>query len=132
MLRKSIEVDPIQKKSIASLPFIRNPEVTLAPNKLKTKKTYMQQVKKLSKSKEDKEAVLKSEKKLQDLGYVEWVKNLSPDQQQRLRDSPIQNFIARRVVFKSSSISTPCRPVFDASQPTDSGYSLNDISALYF
>ena len=128
LIKRSIEVNPEEQKSTASLPFIRDPKV-LAPNINKTKRTYMQQVRKLSKSPEDKEAVLKAERKLQDLGYVEWVKNLTKEQQQTLHESPFQNYIAWRVVFKSSSVTTPCRPVFDASQPTDSGYSFNDILA---
>ena len=31
------------------------------------------------------------------------------------------------VVWKENSLTTPCRLVFDASQPTNSGFSLNDI-----
>ena len=44
-----------------------------------------------------------------------------------LKKSPNQNFIPWRVVWKDNSISTPCRIVFDASQPTSSGFSLNDV-----
>ena len=46
-----------------------------------------------------------------------------------LRRSEIQNFIPWRPVWNGNSISTPCRPVFDASQPTAYGWSLNDILA---
>ena len=46
-----------------------------------------------------------------------------------LQNNKIQNFIPWRAVWKESSISTPCRVVFDASQATSSGFSLNDILA---
>ena len=44
-----------------------------------------------------------------------------------LAKNPVQDFIPWRAVWNSNSISTPCRLVFDASQPTVSGTSLNDI-----
>ena len=46
-----------------------------------------------------------------------------------LAKNPIQNFIPWRAVWNGNSISTPRRLVFDASQPTASGTSLNDILA---
>ena len=128
LVKKSIHVDPVQRVCTASLPFIHDPLLTLAPNKHKAMKVYKQQVKKLSKNPKDKAAVLEAEHKLQKLGYVEYVRNLTQDQQERLKNHHIQNFIAWRTVWKLS-LTTPCRPVFDASQPTDSGYSLNDILA---
>ena len=46
-----------------------------------------------------------------------------------LRRSEIQNFIPWRAMWNGNSISTPRRLVFDASQSTVSGWSLNDILA---
>ena len=46
-----------------------------------------------------------------------------------LTKNPIQNFIPWRAVWNGNSISTPCRLVFDTSQPTASGTSLSDILA---
>ena len=40
----------------------------------------------------------------------------------------MQNFLWR-IVWKVSSVTTPCRLVFDASQATEGGYSLNDTLA---
>ena len=40
-----------------------------------------------------------------------------------------QYFIPWKAVWNGNSISTPCRLVFDASQPTSIGLSLNDIVA---
>ena len=67
--------------------------------------------------------IIKSENKLQELGFV----NLSPEMQHKLNHQH-QHYIAWRAVWKKS-VSTPCRIVFDASRPTSSGFSLNDILA---
>ena len=61
--------------------------------------------------------------------HVGFVKNLSPAQQEMLRTNPIQNFIPWRAVWNGNSVSTLCRLVFDVSQPTSSGTSLNDLLA---
>ena len=86
-------------------------------------------MKKLNQNPHDKEDVIKSETKLQSLGHVEFVRNLTPEQQEMLTKNPVQNFIPWRAVWNSNSISTPCRLVFDASQPTASGTSPKDILA---
>ena len=108
---------------------MHNPAIKLHPNKDKALKVFNQQLKKLSKNQKDKEDVIRSKRKLQDLGHVDYVKNLSCELQEMLRNNKIQNFIPWRAVWKESSISTPCRVVFDASQAKSSGFSLNDILA---
>ena len=92
-------------------------------------KVYNQQIKKLNQNTDDKKYVIESEEKLQQLGYVDYVRNLKPEQQEMLRRSEIQNFIPWRAMWNGNSISTPRRLVFDASQSTVSGWSLNDILA---
>ena len=128
LIEDSVHVDTENCISSASLPLLADPKEKLVPNRSKALKTYNQQIKSLAKNPEDKKAVIDAEAKLQKLGFVQWVKDLPEDDQQMLRESPIQNFIPWRHVFKESA-STPCRPVFDASQPTASGVSLNDIVA---
>ena len=86
-------------------------------------------INKLNKNPKDKADVIESEVRLQSLGYVEYVKNLSTKQQEMLRTNKIQNYIPWRAVWNGNSVSTPCRVVYDASQPTPSGISLNDILA---
>ena len=88
---------------------------------------YNQQLKKLNDYPSGERRVIKSKKKLQDLGHAEFVSN-SPDYLQKvLKNSPIQSFIPWQVVWKDISITTHCRLVFDASKITDTGYRLNDI-----
>ena len=113
-----MKVDIDNQRTTALLPLMSNPAVKLAPNKNKALQIYNQQVKKLSQNPQDKKDVIESEAKLQQLGHVDFVKNLTPDQQEILRNNPIQNFIPWRGVWNGNSVSTPCCVVFDASQPT--------------
>ncbi|XP_066920588.1 uncharacterized protein [Clytia hemisphaerica] len=121
------EVNVYECITTATLPLLQNPETALAPNRNIALCVYNQQVKRLAKNQQDKDDIIESESKLQSLGYVEYVKNLPIDQQRMLQSNPVQNFIPWRAVWKPSSISTPCRVVYDASMPTESGKSLNDI-----
>ena len=129
MINKSVNVDFQTRTTTACLPFMQDPQIKLAPNKNVALKVYQQQLRKLNKNLKDKDDVIKSEGKLQALGHVDYLRNLTVHQQQMLQNHSIQNFIPWRTVWKSSSLTTPCRLVFDASQATPSGYSLNDLLA---
>ena len=131
IINASVTIDLSKSITTARLPFISNPIARLAPNKATALKVYEKQVKKLNNplNVKDKADVLQSEAKLQRLGFVDYVRNLSEESKLKLRENQIQNYIAWRVVWKSSSVSTPCRVVFDASMQTPSGCSLNDILA---
>ena len=126
-INKSVVVDVKKGKTEAKLPLLDDPAGKLAHNKDKAVAVYRSQIKKLSRCEVDKADVIKSEGKLQALGHVEYTKNLTNDQKKNLKENPIQNFIPWRSVWNSNSISTPCRIVFDASQATSSGVSLNDL-----
>eukprot|EP00794_Sanderia_malayensis_P006911 gene6911-biopygen5645 len=128
-INRSVKVNINERSSVATLPLMQNPTTHLAPNRHIALKVYNQQLKRLASYPEDKEDILKSEKKLQNLGYVEYVKNLPNHIQAELEHNKIKNFIPWRAVWKENSISTPCRVVFDASMKTDTGYSLNDLLA---
>lgn len=131
IINSSITVDLESKTATALLPFIADPEARLVNNKDKAMKTYQQQVRKLNhpNNQKDKQDVLESEAKLQQLGYVEYVCNLPKEDQDQLQTCKMHYYIPWRAVWKSNSFSTPCRIVFDASQPTASGFSLNDVLA---
>ena len=70
--------------------------------------------------------MLEAERKLQNLGFVDWLENLSKDDQNLILNGTVQYYIPWRVVW-SNSVSTPVRPVFDASMRPPGGCSLNDI-----
>ena len=86
-------------------------------------------MKSLEGKEELKNAIIASEAKLQNRGKVEWVSNLSPEQQKMLKDHPVQNFVPWLVQQNENSISTPVRLVFHGSDKTSTGYALNDIMA---
>ena len=127
LINKSVHVDIKNRRTTATLPFIHDPVLKLSPNKNQALKVYYQQLKKLDSNIKDKEAIIQSEKKLHDLGYVGFVKDLPSDMQTILSNHSVQNYIPWRIVWKETSLSTPCRLVFDGSQITKSGYSLNDM-----
>ena len=93
-INKSVNVDIKKGITTARLPFMHNPSLKLAPNKERALAVYKSQVKKLSNNKHVKDDVIKSEGKLQQMGYVDYVLNLPSDHQQQLRDNPIQNFLS--------------------------------------
>ena len=131
LINSSVSINTETHTTTASLPFIANPLQRLANNKDRALKTYHQQLKKLNKPEnaQDKLDILDSEMKLQQLGFVEYLKNLPPENQTSLMNHQIQHYIPWRAVWKTNSVSTPCRIVYDASQSTSSGYSLNDLLA---
>ena len=84
---------------------------------------------KLGNCHEDKNEVIKSGKRLQELGFVEFYKRLTDEQKLIISGSSIKHFIPWRAVWNGNSVSTPCRLVFDASQKTNNEYSLNSLLA---
>ena len=101
----------------------------LAPNKDKALAVYKTQVKKLSKDEYAKNEMIKSEAKLQQLGFVDFLSNLTPEQQERIQNAPLQIFLPWRPAYNANSVTTEWRLVFDGSQPTATSYSLNDCLA---
>ncbi|XP_066918685.1 uncharacterized protein [Clytia hemisphaerica] len=130
LIKKSITINTESKVVTAKLPFIHEPSIKLSSNEDKALKIYYQQLRKLNKAENltDKQDIILSEKKMQDLGYVDYVENLPESVQQSLSNQ-LHHFIPWRAVWKPNSVSTPCRVVFDASSPTPTGNSLNDILA---
>ena len=101
----------------------------LSNNKDIALKIHNQQLRKLNKNLQDKADVITSENKLQRLGHVNHVQNLSQEQQRMLSETNMKYYIPWRAVWKQNSISTRCRVVFDASRITNTGYSLDDVIA---
>ena len=120
MINKSVQVNLEENYTKALLPFLSDPVKKLAPNKHVAEKVYKGVTKILKNNPKDKADVIKAEKKLQDLGFVDFIENLTTEEQQVIFSSPILHFLPWRVVWNTNSLSTPCRPVFDASMPTSS------------
>ena len=127
MIDKSITVNLEKCETIAKLPFIKNPIHRLSTNENIAMKVYKSQIKKLENCLLEKNEVIKSELKLQTLGYVEFVDKLPDEEKQNIVNSSIKYFIPWRVAWNPNSVSTFCRLVFDASMKSTNRYSLNDL-----
>ena len=127
LINKSVKVDIKKCKTVARLPLLHDPTIKLAPNKNQAMAIYRRELRQLNRNPSDKEAAIKAEKKLQTKGHVDYVRNLSADIQESLKNNPIQNFIPWHVVFNSNSLTTAARIVYNYSHPTPSGYSMNDL-----
>ena len=127
---RSVDVMVDKGESIARLPFVTEPDSKLDPHEIEAValKVFRGQTKLLSTRPEDRQAVIESERKLQDLGFVDYVDNLMSEEKTVIFEN-LRYFIPWRAVYNENSKSTPCRLVFDASQATKGGCSLNSLLA---
>ena len=129
VLEKCVTVDPETNSTVAKLPFMHDPKKRLRTNEDVALKVYRSQVKKLGKSEVDKQQVLEAERKLHNLGFVDFFDNLPEEDKETILSSEVKYFLPWRPVYNPHSVSTSCRLVFDASQPVPGACSLNDILA---
>ena len=131
VINNSVHVIPEEKRIVCKLPFLCDPVSKLpSSNKTEARKIYDGQLKQLGKrDPEDKQDGILSERTLQDLGYVDYLDNLTPEQQKKILSSKVKYFIPWRLVWNPNSNTTKCRLVYDASHPTSTGFSLNSLLA---
>ena len=121
MIDSSVSVDFENKQTVAVLPFVADPERKLESNEHNSNRIYSQQVRKLSKLPLVRQAVLESEKKLQEAGHVDWIHNLTAGEIELLKGQASRYFMPWRFVHNENSTTTPTRLVFDASSVSMSG-----------
>ena len=129
IIDRCVSVDVEKGVSVAKLPFVVNPDTRLKPNDRLARKVYDSQVRVLSKKPKDRESAIQFEGKLQELGFVDYLHNLSAEQQAMILDAPTHYLIPWFPVWNEGSVSTPCRLVFDATRATSEGCSLNSLLA---
>ena len=130
LIESSVEFFPEQKRLVSKLPFIDEPKENLFSNKYLAQKVLDSQMKKISSSEDMKLDVLASFEKLASRNYLIPVSKLDEESRNLVTsEHDAGYFIPWRTVYKQSSISTPCRLVFDASARTPGGKSLNEILA---
>ena len=126
----SVTYNPEKRKLVATLPFTAPPGENLKPNRYTAEKILDSQVRNLAKDIQARADVIASHEKLRSRGYVLPLSELTPEEQALVLDTSDSGYIIPwRAVWNSSSISTPCRMVFDASSKTPGGESLNNILA---
>ena len=130
LIDQSVTFDPSTGSLTAKLPFIADPASSLRPNRYTAEKILASQIKQLSKDEQAKQDVLAAHEKLRSRGYVVPLADLSTEEQNLVTSNHDSGYIIPwRSVWKQSSLSTPCRLVFDASSKTPGGESLNNILA---
>ena len=132
LIRDSVRLD-FDKKSIeCTLPIRGKEEEFLTTNKHLATKVLKGVCKKYGSDEKVKKVILAAFQKLFDKGYAKFMDELTEDEKKEFLNKDPQYFIPWRVVF-ADSISTPCRPVLDASSRTDKrpdgsgGRCLNDL-----
>ena len=126
LIEKCVTLDKDNKRVVAKLPFIQDPDLKLADNYYIAKKILQNQIRIANKSPDGVSQVVASHNKLVDNGFTAAVEDLPPSLQEKVKKEGY--YIPWRTV-SSSSLSTPVRMVFDASSRTSTGHSLNDILA---
>ena len=112
-----MELDLVNKMVRVSLP-LRGPEKDfLVTNKETAEQVLTQQCRKYSGDGETKETIMKAFKKMFDPGFLLFVDELDDETKKQFINKEVQYFIPWRIQFKES-VSTPARPVFDASTRT--------------
>ena len=130
LLESSVKLIPEKRRLEATLPFIEDPQLTLKPNRGVAEKILESQMKLFAKHPEMRIDTLKSHEKLVKKGHAIPVNDLSPEEREGMESTPGLGYVIPwRTVYKTDSLSTPCRMVFDASARTSSGHSLNSVLA---
>ena len=116
-IKDSVKINWKDKKITCKLPLRGKEEDFLTGNRDIALKVLNQQCLKYHKDEETKNIVVKAFTKLFENGYASRFSELPQATKDKISNKLIQNYIPWRVVFKNS-LSTPCRPVMDASSKT--------------
>ena len=132
MIWDSVEIDKPNKRIICHLPLRGEEEEFLSSNRDIALKILDKQCLKYSKDEETKKVITKAFDKLIKNKQMALWSDLTDEQRKIIEAKKIQHYIPWRAVFKQS-LSTPARPVFDASTKTklrddkSGGRCLNDL-----
>ena len=134
-ISESVKLDLENKRIICSLPLRGAEEEFLSTNRAQAEKVLKQQCAKYFKDEQTKPIIIKAFRKLFDNNHAKLLRDLPMELVENILSKKVNYFIPWRCVFKDS-ISTPIRPVLDASSnsPFNSdgsgGRSLNDAVIL--
>ena len=131
LIDQAVTFDHERKLLFSSLPFIQNPDEFLTPNRHVAESILWSQLRITSKDENIKNDIIGAHEKLRSRGYVQKLSEMSPEIQRLIDiDGPLTKYwIPWRMQWKSSSVSSPARMVFDASSATPNGKSLNCLLA---
>ena len=129
LIKQSVSIDKVKGRAVAELPFLTPPAGKLKNNTRIAERRLESVCKKYAKDEKVKEMINASFMKLFDNDHMVLMKNLPMKMQHKLLSADPSYTIPWDVAFKEGSLSTPARPVFDASSKTPGGESLKDILA---
>ena len=126
LIRKSVTVK--DGFAVAKLPFTVPPESSLKSNRHIALKMLDRVLNKYCSSQEQRSVVWKAWQKMIDKGHLLFLDQLEAKDRDMLEKAKVSYYIPWNLAFKES-VSTPIRPVFNASSTTATGLSLNDCLA---
>jgi len=130
LIESSVTYDPKTEKLTAKLPFVKNPDDFLFNNFNRALRILDGQIKKVSNNEQSRMDVMKAHDKLYSKGFTTELAHLEKGEIAKIEENKEGGyFIPWRVVYNSSSLSTPVRMVFDASSVTPNGDCLNNCLA---
>ena len=132
LIDQSVALDLENKQITCSLPTRGDESQFLTSNYGQAKKILEQQIRQYSDQQETKELIMKAFNKLFDNGHAAFLEDIPADVLAQFASKEVQYYIPWRIAF-SDSVTTPARPVLDASSRTrrrpdgSGGKSLNDL-----
>ncbi len=130
LIERCVTVDIEECKTSHLLPFVVNPDTRIdqkAQERMAIK-VYNGVIKSLNNEPLDKAAVIKSEQKLHDLGFVDYVDNLPVDIQKEIAEN-VKYIIPWRINYNSNSVTTPVRVIFDGRACPKGSVNINNMLA---
>ena len=128
LIKESVTIDEEEGVAIAQLPFIIPPEENLQDNRSIALGMLNGVLKKYCKDMKMRGNIAGAWEKMINKGHLVYFKDLSQEHQQMLSKAQVSYWIPWNIQFKES-LSTPIRPVLNASCTTTTGFSLNDCLA---
>ena len=132
-IKDSVKIDFEAKKITARLPMRGDENQYLSNNRHIAVKVLENQCLKLKNDPDSKAVVIKAFKKLIDNHFAVKFDDLTDAEQEMINSKPVHYYLPWRVVHKES-VTSPCRPVMDASSKTPllpdgrGGRCLNDLT----
>ena len=132
-IEDSVTLDMVNNRIVVTLPKRGKEEQFLSSNRDIALKVLNGVCSKASKNENTKLGIIKAFDKLFKHGHAVYLEELSQEELNQFIGKTVQFYLPWRVVYKLDSLSTPVRPVFDASTNTrkradgSGGRSLNDL-----
>ena len=128
IIKDSVWIEWEERRAMAFLALRADPKDHLNNNKFIAKKRLENVCKRYKDDEKVVQNIMAAFEKLHSRGYMLFMEDLTEIQRKKLEDESLKHFIPWDIAFNPRSLSTPARPVFDASSNTpNGGTNLNDL-----